>query len=336
MHPYFFRYLPYIEANLNTRKDILLFLNMVKLKERKLRWAFREKANGKKNKYIAFMLGIKSRRFQQLYAQYKKTREVPILNPNRRPKMPLTEEETELINKALKMSKLNGAVTIRLYIQKYYNKSISRNKIHAFLLNKGISKQDKKKQKQRKYCRYERKHSFSLVHLDWHESRVVKGKQVCSVEDDASRLILCGGEYNNATGKNTIALMKESIKIAFEKYSAIIMEVNTDKGCQFYANKSDKKGNRSRCEFELFLEKNGINHIPSRRNHPQTNGKKERWFRTYEENRGKFKSLNEFIKWYNNRIHLGLSRKVGITPNEAVLHKLRQECLIGLMFRKSD
>ncbi|MCK5176824.1 MAG: DDE-type integrase/transposase/recombinase, partial [Candidatus Aenigmarchaeota archaeon] len=116
----------------------------------------------------------------------------------------------------------------------------------------------------------------------------------------------------------------------------IIMEVNTDKGCQFYANVSDKKGNRSRCEFELFLEKNGITHIPSRRNHPQTNGKKERWFRTYEENRGKFKSFNEFIEWYNDRIPLGLSRKEGITPNEAVLHKLRQECLIGLMFENSD
>jgi len=45
-----------------------LGFNIVKLKERKLRWAFKEKSKGKKNKYLAYMLDIKVRRFQQLYA----------------------------------------------------------------------------------------------------------------------------------------------------------------------------------------------------------------------------------------------------------------------------
>ena len=89
-------------------------------------------------------------------------------------------------------------------------------------------------------------------------------------------------------------------------------------------------------EFELFLEEQGINHIPSRRNHPQTNGKNERWFRTYEENRGKFKTFKEFVDWYNDRIHLGLNRRKGVTPNEAIGFKLQSGSIIGLFFRRFD
>ena len=305
---------------------------MVKLKERKLKWALSQ--NNKKNKHLAFLCGIGIRRFQQLKAEYRKTGMIPKLNPIRRPKTELTEEQKEIILKAVKESKLEGAVTLRLYIKRYYGKTIPRNDLHRFLLKNGISKPDKKKQKQRKYCRYERKHSFSLVHLDWHESKVVPGKWVCAVEDDASRLILCGGEFDDSTAKYNIKLMTKAINFAFKNYSAIIREANTDKGSQFYANYTTKKGEKGKCQFEKFLENQGINHIPSRRNHPQTNGKKERWFRTYEENRGKFKSFKEFVEWYNNRLHLGLSRTEAITPRDAVMFKLQQSSILGLFLRR--
>ena len=307
---------------------------MVKLKEGKLRWALRQK--NKKNRDLAFLCGIKVRRFQQLKAEYHKTGEIPKLNPKRRPKTELTEKQKEIIIEAAEKSMLNGALTLRLYIKRYYGVTIPRNKLHTFLLKQGISKPDKKKQKQRKYCRYERKHSFSLVHLDWHESKIIPGKWVCAVEDDASRLILCGDEFDDSAAEHNIKLMAEAIDLAYNKYSAIIREVNTDKGSQFYANTYNEKGKKGQCEFEKFLEKNGINHIPSRRNHPQTNGKKERWFRTYEENRGKFKSFDEFVKWYNNKIHLGLSRTEGITPNDAIMFKLQPASILGLFFRGFD
>ena len=124
--------------------------------------------------------------------------------------------------------------------------------------------------------------------------------------------------------------------MAYEKYSSVIRECNSDKGSQFYNNTKNKEGERNKNEFELFLEMNNINHITSRRNHPQTNGKEERWFRTYEENRHKFKSFKEFMDWYNNMIHLGLSRKEGITPNEAIGFKLQPEAVLGLFFRRFD
>ena len=334
MHTYFLKYRDGLNSRFSNRKEFVAFLTMVKLKEEKLKWALNQK--DKKNKDLAFICGIGIRRFLELKALHKDTGEIPKLNPNRRPQIELTEEEKKLIDRAIKESKLDGAVTLRLYIKRYHDKNISHNKIHEHLLKEGISVPDKKKQKQRKYCRYERKHSFSLGHMDWHESKVIPGKWVCAWEDDASRLVPVGDEFDNATTENAIKVVKEVKKIAWEKYSALLLALNTDKGPQFYANKNKLDGERGMAEFEKFLEKEGIKHIPSKRNHPQTNGKEERWFRTYNEKRKEFKSFKEFIQWYNNRIHLGLNRKEGVTPNEAVLNKLRPESLLGLFFRRID
>ena len=130
-----------------------------------------------------------------------------------------------------------------------------------------------------------------------------------------------------------IKIFETAIKLAWEKYSAIIREANSDQGTQFMNTTLTKTGERTLSKFELFLKERNIHFIPSRRNHPQTNGKQERWFRTYEKNRGKFKSFNEFVKWYNNTIHLGLDRTKGITPNEAIQENLQPESILNLHLR---
>jgi len=44
--------------------------------------------------------------------------------------------------------------------------------------------------------------------------------------------------------------------------------------------------------------------------------------------------MKKFIDWYNNKIHLGLSRTEGVTPKEAVMNKLQPTSLVGLFFRR--
>jgi len=305
---------------------------MVKLKEGKLKWALKQ--TNKKNHELALICGVKTRRFLQLKAEYKITGVVPKLNLNRRPKTVLNPEEIQLLERAIEESKLTSAVALRLYIEKYYSKTLSKGKIHDYLLKTGISKEDPKKKKQRKYCRYERKHSFSLGHMDYHESRIISGKHVIIWIDDASRYILAGLECDAATTENAIWIVKEAKNIAFREFRGILLALNTDKGAQFYANKYTSKGTKGISQFEIFLKEEGIEHIPSKRNHPQTNGKNERWYRTYEEKRGLFDSFEEFIQWYNKRIHLGLSRTEGITPSEAICARLREESMVGLLFTK--
>lgn len=336
LHPYLERYFYVIQCNNYDKQEALAFLRMVRLKERKLEWAFKQKDKGTANKEIYPLLNIKKRRFQQLYAQYKMTGEIPELKWNRRPKRLLNQEEKALIDKAIEESKLFGAVILRLYMQKYYGRNIPHNKIHEYLLKKGIAKPDEKKKRQRIYRFYERDHSFSLGHLDWHDSDCIPGKKVCVLHDDASRKIIFGDEFDRELEEYAIQIVDRGMKIAWKEYSAVWRQMNTDKGSQFYNNTKNKDGERNKNEFELFLENNNIKHIPSRKHHPQTNGKEERWFRTYEENRMKFKTFKEFIDWYNNKINLGLSRKEGITPNEAVGFKLQPEAILGLFYRRFD
>jgi len=126
-----------------------------------------------------------------------------------------------------------------------------------------------KKRRRKEWIKYKRKHSLSMVHLDWHISEILK-KEVCVVLDDSSTKILAGGEFDNATEENSINLLKKVI----EEYGGIRMlrEVLTDRGTQFYASKRDNEGNAENG-FELFLIDHGIKPILARVKHPQTNGK---------------------------------------------------------------
>ena len=60
----------------------------------------------------------------------------------------------------------------------------------------------------------------------------------------------------------------------------------------------------------------------ARRNHPQTNGKMEKWFDTLKKRMKKHpeEKLQDFVKWYNEkRIHHALAYK---TPEETYQEKL--------------
>ena len=52
-------------------------------------------------------------------------------------------------------------------------------------------------------------------------------------------------------------------------------------------------------EFEIYLLKNKIRMITGRVNHPQTNGKIEKFFDIFESKIRYFSSIDEFMQWYN-------------------------------------
>jgi hypothetical protein len=62
--------------------------------------------------------------------------------------------------------------------------------------------------KRKAWIRYEREHSLTAVHLDWHTSKI-NGKELCVVLDDSSRCILAGNEFDEATAENSINLVQE-------------------------------------------------------------------------------------------------------------------------------
>ncbi len=297
---------------------------MVKMTNRRIRlgidWVLKK---GEAVNEVAKNFKVSTRRIEQLVKVFKETGEYPVLNPKRRPKIQLTEEQKEIIKQAYSESYF-GAKMLRHHIIKRHKQKIPQNKIHAYLLEIGLAKPDPKKQKKRKRCRYERKHSLSLLHADFMENN---GIHVIAFEDDASRKILSIGEFNNSTTDNALEVLKVAELEALE-VNGLIQAINTDRGSQFYPNKKDKNGEADSV-FRDYLESKGIRHIPSRRNNPQTNGKIERWFQEYLRHRNKFNSANEFKDWYNDRIHGSLELERGETPNEAFIRKMRPESILG-------
>jgi len=239
---------------------------MVKIKNKKrLKWALEQYEKGKQTqKELALFLQITPWRFRQLHAASTKTGNVPDLGKNLgRPKGTPSEQYRQIIIQTYEKYRSNA-----LYLEKiiYAEKNIRipHNLIHKMLLEEGLAKEEPNKKKRRKaWIRYEREHSLSAVHLDWHDT--TGELKVCVVEDDASRKILAGGEFENATTENTILLLKRVI----EKYGYIrvVRESITDHGCQFYANKRDKEGEAVHA-YEEFLAQQGIKQILCRYKHP--------------------------------------------------------------------
>jgi putative transposase len=154
-----------------------------------------------------------------------------------------------------------------------------------------------------------------MWHVDWSE---YQGKQYVVFIDDRSRKIMAAGKFDNATANNTKLVLHHAM-LENKVCPTIIL---SDKGAQFYANKYDKTGKKGVSEFEKELKELGIDFWTSRRNHPQTNGKMEKWFDTLKKRKKRHpeESLQDFVKWYNNeRIHHALDYK---TPEEIYREKL--------------
>jgi putative transposase len=77
--------------------------------------------------------------------------------------------------------------------------------------------------------------------------------------------------------QNAISILERSI----ERYGKPF-ELLTDHGSQFYANFGKIKSVGGISKFQQYLVNRKINHILGRVQHPQTNGKIERFFETFQ------------------------------------------------------
>ena len=74
--------------------------------------------------------------------------------------------------------------------------------------------------------------------------------------------------------------------------------------------------------FQEYLTKRKIRHILGRIQHPQTNDKVERFFGSMQAKLRMFKSIKEYIEWYNTkRPHMSLDWNSLETPEQAFYRK---------------
>jgi len=186
--------------------------------------------------------------------------------------------------------------------------SISHRQIEKLLLRNGLVKPNIKKQRSRKWVRYELPNPNDMWHTDWSYDPFTQ-KQLSVYIDDRTRLITSFGIFKSASAENSVGLLRVGIA-QFGKPKSIM----TDHGSQYYANHPN--AGQEHTTFRIALDVLGIKHYLARVNRPQTNGKVERFFLTYktEYATGSFDNISDFIKHYNEqRIHMSLGYK---TPKE--------------------
>jgi len=219
----------------------------------------------------------------------------------------LLNENAQIIILDIRKRYNYGALNIEQILKKR-GFGISHRQIEKVLIRNNCVIPNIKKQKSRKWVRYELPNPNDLWHTDWSYDPF-SGLQLSIFIDDRTRLITSSGLFKNATTENTLALLSCGIA-KYGKPKAIM----TDHGSQYYANHPNADQNNS--EFRKQLNILGIKHYLARVNRPQTNGKAERFFLTYKTEfaTGTFSNLKDFIKHYNEkRLHMSLNYK---TPKD--------------------
>lgn len=223
---------------------------------------------------------------------------------------PLNRKFYDLVVEEWKKNKCGARKLHMVFKKKGF--SVSRRKIEQVMVAEGFQKPFPKRRKPRKYKRYEWPIPNYMWHTDWHviKAEKLRGENLLVYIDDCSRKIM-SYIIGNQTTKNSLFALYNAIG----EHGVTPFCLNSDRGTQFIANKFDKDGKANHA-FQQALEELGILFIPSKRRHPQTNGKNERFFGILDsEFDERFETIDEFIEWYNNE---RLSEAVDyMTPSEA-------------------
>jgi putative transposase len=286
----------------------------MKLNKTKIFRILELKNKGKNSYEVRKEVGVSQRRVDQIWKEYQESGEIPVVGACMgRPTKLVTQAEVQVVKKAHATYRLSAAILEKI-IERDYHTHIPHNKIHKVLLRENLARKgDKLVVRKKEWIRYERRHSLTAVHVDWHQ-RPNDGVWVFKVEDDASRALLAMRECDSPTTEMSIDAMREALQYGQ------IKQCISDHGSQFTDNRDGKS------RFKAFLDANGIKQILCRIKHPQSNGKVERLFYTYEQHRDAFPTAEKYMRWYNHvRPHMSLDFSRLETPWQAFQRKMRKE-----------
>ena len=284
----------------------------MKLTKSKLTNTLKKLADGKSVYEARKVAGISVRRVYQEKEAFEKTGEMPDIGKLAgRPRKPFEEWEIQAVKNIYEKHRAS-ADTLERLMDRDGQRHIGHNRIHQILVFLGYAKKkDKRDIRKKKWKRYERRHSLTAVHIDWH---YFKGIWVFCVIDDASRKLLSVIESKNESTDNSILGMQEALK------HGQIKQCISDHGSTFTSNFVDAKS-----RFRDYLKSKGIKPILCRIRHPRSNGKVERLFQTYDNHRRAFRTKEEFMYWYNDlKPHRALNFDELETPSQAFIRKLKR------------
>jgi putative transposase len=285
-----------------------------KLTEKKRKWIINQFRSGRSATIIAKSQNISRQYVYTLISKFKQ-KGVSAFSCEKagRPKLNIN---SDFVKKVINIRQDDdyGSEKIHIILKKQ-GFDVSQHIIQRILDEQGLTEPCVKRRGRRNYVRYQWPVSNWMWHCDW---SFYKGKWYVAYIDDRSRRIMGAGVFNEATTEHTLFVLRQAI-LENEVCPVIIL---SDKGSQFYANKKTKQGTRGLSKFEEELSNLGIDLWTSKRNHPQTNGKMEKWFDTLKKRFEKHpeETLKNVVNWYNkHRIHHALNYA---TPEETYQENL--------------
>jgi putative transposase len=190
-------------------------------------------------------------------------------------------------------------------LEKYFKSlgfHVGHNKINRILQTAGLLSNRKGKKMKPKYVRYEAENINDQWHMDWSIDPLTK-LHLLAIIDDKSRYAVYYGLFASASAENTVF----GYLAAIEAHGPP-KEMVTDNGSHF---KNIHSGQVNKL-VSAVEKKYGIKHIFIRAGHPQSNGKIERLFGTYQYEFPRMQHPRvhdclSFFKYYNEeRIHQSL------------------------------
>jgi putative transposase len=249
---------------------------------------------------------------------------LPGERPLGRPRAPRDPDETQFILAAERQHRLHPLALERL-LEAEYGARIGHNRLWATLKGAGLVVDSPKKQRRRKWVRFERRHSNSLWQMDYSEIR--RGDYLLVLLDDASRLVVGWARTPTATAE----VAWTTFETAGRRYG-FPKQILTDHGTQFTKIQYGQLSYFDQKLRDLGRKKGvRVQHILERIQHPQTAGKVERVFGTlksklkarWPDGEPLFDTLEELVAWYNeDRPHLSLNFRRAETPLHAFVRKL--------------
>ncbi len=273
---------------------------------------------GESSGSIAIAMHVSPSRIRQILSRYRNNHEIPVLRKPGRPSRIITEREIDSVMSYYEEYHSSSIVLER--ILRSNGILISHNVIHRILKERKIAMDDKRKSMRRKWVKYERDHANSLWHTDWYEISDPRWhkRYLIAYIDDSSRFITGYGVFISPSTENTLSVLEDAIGTY-----GTPDEILTDHGSQFYSNYGAMKS-PGISKFQEYLQSHGIKHILGRIDHPQTNGKIERFFATFQAKIHFFGTIDEFMKFYNfKRPHMSLDFDNLETPYHAFIKRAK-------------
>jgi transposase InsO family protein len=258
------------------------------------RWCMRRHGEGVPTCEICTTAQVPRRTFYDWLRRYREHGPEGFEPKSRRPHT-IHRTPKEIVDeiKALRARTGWGPQKIAGYLTKQ-NMTISHMTAYRILRQAGLNHPLTKPRIKRTYRRWQRIHSNSLWQCDL---KLVPPRWLIGILDDHSRFVPGSELFSEGTAENVIWLFDKAIHEYGRPREAL-----TDHGSVFW---SVRKGESS---FDRYCQQHGIKHIMGGIGKPTTQGKIERWFRTYDQEHSRFDLHRKFIHYYNyERPHMALN-----------------------------